>query len=62
MGSKNKLKKFQENNTFKNVIQPHIKEIIKENKNVNPSWFGLPILISKHLKRDKIVEIYLSVE
>ena len=29
--------------------------IIKENKNVNPSWFGLPILISKHLKRDKIV-------
>ena len=29
--------------------------IIKENKNVNPSWFGLPILISKHLERDKIV-------
>ena len=31
MGSKNKLKKFHENNTFKNVIQPDIKEIIIKN-------------------------------
>ncbi len=29
--------------------------IIKENKYVKPSWFGMPILISKNLKRDKIV-------
>ena len=38
MGSKNKLKKFQENNTFKNVIQPHIKEIIKENHFLKGKW------------------------
>ena len=30
MGSKNKLRKFQENKTFKNVIQPDIKEIIRK--------------------------------
>ena len=30
--------------------------IIKENKNVKPSWFGIPILISKNLKRDKIIK------
>ncbi len=29
--------------------------IIKENKYVKPSWFGIPILISKNLKRDKII-------
>ena len=29
--------------------------IIKENKYVKPSWFGIPILISKSLKRDKII-------
>ncbi len=29
--------------------------IIKENKNVKPSWFGIPILILKDLKRDKII-------
>ena len=29
--------------------------IIKENKYVKPSWFGIPILISKNLERDKII-------
>ena len=29
--------------------------IIKENKFVKASWFGIPILISKNLKRDKII-------
>ena len=29
--------------------------IINENKYVKPSWFGIPILISKNLKRDKII-------
>ncbi len=29
--------------------------IIKENKYVKPSWFGIPILISKSLKRNKII-------
>ena len=29
--------------------------IIRENKYVKPSWFGIPILISKSLKRDKII-------
>ena len=38
MGSKNKLKKFQENNTFKNVIQPDIKEIIRNNHNLKGKW------------------------
>ena len=38
MGSKNKLKRFEENNTFKNVIQPNIKEIIKENHFLTGNW------------------------
>ena len=38
MGSKNKLKKFQENNTFKNVIQPNIKEIIRKNHLLKGNW------------------------
>ena len=31
-------------------------QIIKENTNVNPSWFGIPILVSKKLNRNKIVD------
>ena len=31
-------------------------KIIRENINVNPSWFGMPILVSKKLNRNKIVE------
>tara|TARA_B100000614_G_scaffold168758_1_gene150358 strand:+ start:37 stop:711 length:675 start_codon:yes stop_codon:yes gene_type:complete len=38
MGSKNKLKKFHENNTFKNVIQPDIKEIIIKNHILKGKW------------------------
>ena len=38
MGSKNKLRKFQENKTFKNVIQPDIKEIIRKNYILKGKW------------------------
>ena len=38
MGSKNKLRKFQENSTFKNVIQPNIKEIIRKNHILKGKW------------------------
>ncbi|MFL2591153.1 MAG: tRNA (guanosine(46)-N7)-methyltransferase TrmB [Flavobacteriaceae bacterium] len=38
MGSKNKLKKFQENNSFKNVIQPNIKEVIRKNHLLRGNW------------------------
>jgi len=38
MGSKNKLKRFQENNTFKHVIQPDIKEIIRKNHLFKGNW------------------------
>ena len=38
MGSKNKLRKFQENSTFKNVIQPSIKEIIRKNHILKGKW------------------------
>ena len=31
MGSKNKLKRFKENQTFTNVIQPDREKIIEEN-------------------------------
>ena len=38
MGSKNKLRKFQENSKFKNVIQPNIKEIIRKNHILKGKW------------------------
>ena len=38
MGSKNKLKKYQENDSFKNVIQPNIKEIIRKNHVFKGNW------------------------
>ena len=38
MGSKNKLRKFQENSIFKNVIQPDIKEIIRKNHILKGNW------------------------
>lgn len=38
MGSKNKLRKFQENSTFKNVIQPNIREIIRKNHILKGKW------------------------
>lgn len=38
MGSKNKLKKYQENDSFKNVIQPNIKEIIRKNHAFKGNW------------------------
>jgi len=38
MGSKNKLRKFQENSKFKNVIQPNFKEIIRKNHILKGKW------------------------
>ena len=40
------FEKYRINNFF---------NIIKENRYVKPSWFGIPILISKKLKKDKII-------
>ena len=40
------FEKYRINNFF---------NIIKENEYVKPSWFGIPILISKKLKKDKII-------
>ena len=41
--------------TFKKKKINNFFNIIKENKHVKPSWFGIPILISKKLKRHKII-------
>lgn len=38
MGSKNKLKRFRENETFKNVIQPNREELVTENFNYKGRW------------------------
>ncbi len=44
------LKRFQNKNKLNNSFK-----IINANKHVKPSWFGIPILISKNLKREKII-------
>ncbi|MDR6299445.1 tRNA (guanosine(46)-N7)-methyltransferase TrmB [Mesonia maritima] len=38
MGSKNKLKRFKENETFENVIQPSRKEIVEEKFPLKGKW------------------------
>lgn len=38
MGSKNKLKRFQENETFANVIQPHRQEVLSEGFFLKGKW------------------------
>ncbi len=38
MGSKNKLKRFKENETFKNVFQPKREELIKNSFNLKGKW------------------------
>ena len=38
MGSKNKLKRFKENQTFTNVIQPDREKIIEENLFLKGKW------------------------
>lgn len=38
MGSKNKLKRFKENETFKNVIQPTRDELVNANFNLKGHW------------------------
>ncbi|WP_250433249.1 tRNA (guanosine(46)-N7)-methyltransferase TrmB [Hanstruepera flava] len=38
MGSKNKLKRFKENETFKNVIQPTREELVTKNFNYKGRW------------------------
>ena len=47
----NIVKEMHKNKKVKTNFQ-----IIKENTNVNPSWFGIPILVSKKLNRNKIVD------
>ncbi len=46
----NIVKEMHKNKKVKTNFQ-----IIKENTYVNPSWFGIPILVSKKLNRNKIV-------
>lgn len=42
---------------FKNNIKLNSNfEILKENKNVKASWFGLPILIKKNINKEKIIK------
>lgn len=38
MGSKNKLRRFRENETFKNVVQPKREEILSENFPLKGNW------------------------
>ena len=38
MGSKNKLKRFKENETFENVVQPGRKEVVEETFNYRGKW------------------------
>ena len=38
MGSKNKLKRFKENETFKNVIQPTREELVKKDFVLKGKW------------------------
>ena len=38
MGSKNKLKRFRENETFKNVIQPTREELVKKDFVLKGKW------------------------
>ena len=38
MGSKNKLKRFKENETFENVIQPTREEVINDTLQLKGNW------------------------
>ncbi|HET8838398.1 MAG TPA: tRNA (guanosine(46)-N7)-methyltransferase TrmB [Flavobacteriaceae bacterium] len=38
MGSKNKLRRFRENETFRNVVQPSREEILSENFSLKGNW------------------------
>ncbi len=38
MGSKNKLKRFKQNETFENVIQPTREEVFSNSKNLKGNW------------------------
>ena len=38
MGSKNKLKRFRENDTFKNVIQPTREQLTNEEFHLKGTW------------------------
>ena len=38
MGSKNKLKRFKENETFANVFQPTRKELVNQNYALKGNW------------------------
>ena len=38
MGSKNKLKRFRENETFANVFQPSREELVDKDFNLKGNW------------------------
>ncbi len=41
MGSKNKLKRFRENDTFDNVVQPTREEVINDTLNLKGNWSAI---------------------
>jgi len=53
VGSKNKLKRFKENEEFDNVIQPKREEISSENFNLKGSW-------NEHFKNDNPIVLELG--
>ncbi|WP_411028981.1 tRNA (guanosine(46)-N7)-methyltransferase TrmB [Spongiimicrobium sp. 3-5] len=53
MGSKNKLKRFKENETFKNVIQPDRDEVLKGGCDLKGNW-------AKHFGNDKPIVLELG--
>mgnify|MGYP001234215660 FL=1 len=40
---------------LKNKIITSCLSILKENKFVKPSWFGMPIMLNRHVKKDKFI-------
>lgn len=53
MGSKNKLKRFRENETFHNVIQPTREEVLKDTHKLKGNW-------NKRFNNDKPVVLELG--
>lgn len=53
MGSKNKLKRFKENETFQNVIQPTREEVENDSLGLRGNW-------SKHFKNDNPIVLELG--
>ena len=56
MGSKNKLKRFKENETFKNVIQPTREELVKKDFVLKGKWN------KDFFKNKRIVLMYVMIK